>query len=109
MAKFAQSITESLGDPNLGLFRRLVEEYASEHSASMEDIAEALATQSRNSEEFLMREPERPARRERRDDRGDGRRDTAARDFGDGPRPPRTVMDIARYRTTVGKRIYVQH
>src|SRR5699024_12844677 len=30
MAKFAQSITESLGDPNLGLFRRLVEEYRSE-------------------------------------------------------------------------------
>src|SRR5699024_5016536 len=104
MAKFAQSITESLGDPNLGLFRRLVEEYASEHSASMEDIAAALATQSRNSEEFLMREPERPARRERRDDRGDGRRDRAGRDFGDGPRPSRTGKDMARYRIAVGKR-----
>ncbi|HMT51256.1 MAG TPA: DEAD/DEAH box helicase, partial [Dietzia sp.] len=47
MAKFAQSITESLDDTHIALFRRLVEEYASEHSVSMADIAAALATQSR--------------------------------------------------------------
>ncbi|WP_277815605.1 DEAD/DEAH box helicase, partial [Dietzia sp. DQ11-38-2] len=75
MAKFAQSITESLNDPNLAMFRRLVEEYAAEHSVSMADIAAALATQSRNSADFLMREPERPARRDRQDDRRDPRRD----------------------------------
>ena len=97
MAKFAQSITESLDDTNIALFRRLVEDYASEHSVSMADIAAALATQSRNSDDFLMREPERPQRRERhddrRDDRRDGRRDDRrdrpARDF-DGPRPSRS-------------------
>ncbi|MFN3602198.1 MAG: DEAD/DEAH box helicase [Dietzia sp.] len=108
MAKFAQSITESLGDTNLAMFRRLVEEYASEHSVSMADIAAALATQSRNSEDFLMREPERPVRRERQDDRRDTRRDDRrerpGRDFSDGPRPSRGGKDMAQYRIAVGKR-----
>ncbi|MBB1021362.1 DEAD/DEAH box helicase [Dietzia sp. E1] len=104
MAKFAQSITESLDDPNIALFRRLVEEYASEHSVSMADIAAALATQSRNSDEFLMREPERPQRRDRQDDRGGDRRDRPARNFSDGPRPSRTGKDMAQYRIAVGKR-----
>ncbi|EFV91110.1 DEAD/DEAH box helicase [Dietzia sp. HMSC21D01] len=104
MAKFAQSITESLDDPNIALFRRLVEEYASEHSVSMADIAAALATQSRNSDEFLMREPERPQRRERQDDRGGDRRDRPARNFSDGPRPSRSGKDMAQYRIAVGKR-----
>ena len=107
MAKFAQSITESLEDTNIALFRRLVEDYASEHSVSMSDIAAALATQSRNSDDFLMREPERPQRRERHDDRRDGRRDDRrerpARDF-DGPRPSRSGKDMAQYRIAVGKR-----
>lgn len=108
MAKFSHSITESLDDPSIGLFRRLVEDYASEHSVSMADIAAALATQSRNSDEFLMREPERPQRRERSDDRRDGRRDDRrdrpGRDFSDGPRPSRTGKDMAQYRIAVGKR-----
>ena len=101
MAKFAQSITASLDDPNIALFRRLVEEYASEHSVSMADIAAALATQSRNSDEFLMREPERPPRR---DDRTGERRDRPARDFTDGPRPSRSGKNMGQYRIAVGKR-----
>src|SRR5699024_5168596 len=100
-------ITESLEDTNIALFRRLVEDYASEHSVSMADIAAALATQSRNSDEFLMREPERPPRRERHDDRRDGRRgdrrDRPSRDF-DGPRPSRSGREMAQYRIAVGKR-----
>lgn len=97
MAKFAQSITESLEDPSIALFRRLVEEYASEHSVSMSDIAAALATQSRNSDDFLMREPERPPRR-------DDRRERPARDFSDGPRPSRSGKNMGQYRIAVGKR-----
>ena len=99
MAKFAQSITESLGDSNIALFRRLVEDYASEHSVSMADIAAALATQSRNSDEFLMREQERPQRRDRNDDR----RERPARDF-DGPRQSRSGKNMSQYRIAVGKR-----
>ncbi|WP_216693155.1 DEAD/DEAH box helicase [Dietzia psychralcaliphila] len=108
MAKFGQSITESLDDPNLAMFRRLVEEYANEHSVSMADIAAALATQSRNSADFLMREPERPVRPARQDDRRDSRRDDRrerpGRDFSDGPRPSRGGKDMAQYRIAVGKR-----
>lgn len=107
MAKFSQSITESLEDRHIGLFRRLVEEYASEHSVSMEDIAAALATQSRNSDDFLMREPERPVRRERddrREPRRDDRRERPGRDFSDGARPSRSGKDMAQYRVAVGKR-----
>ncbi|GLB62516.1 ATP-dependent RNA helicase DeaD [Dietzia sp. NCCP-2495] len=99
MAKFAQSITESLEDSNIALFRRLVEDYASEHSVSMADIAAALATQSRNSDEFLMREQERPQRRDRNDDR----RERPARDF-DGPRQSRSGKNMSQYRIAVGKR-----
>ena len=102
MAKFAQSITESLDDPNLALFRRLVEEYASEHSVSMADIAAALATQSRNSEDFLMREPVR--REERKDGRRNDRGDRPGRDFSGGPRPSRSGKPMAQYRIAVGKR-----
>ena len=99
MAKFAESITESLEDRNIALFRRLVEDYASEHSVSMADIAAALATQSRNSDEFLMREKERPQRRDRKDDRGE----RPARDF-DGPRQSRSGKNMSQYRIAVGKR-----
>lgn len=103
MAKFAESITESLDDTHLALFRRLVEEYASEHNVPMADIAAALATQSRNSAEFLMREPERPVRQQRRDDR-DGRDSGRERRDFDGPRPSRGGRDMAQYRIAVGKR-----
>ncbi|MDV8000572.1 DEAD/DEAH box helicase [Rhodococcus sp. IEGM 1408] len=114
MAKFGQSITQSLDNPHLALFRRLVGEYANEHSVSMEDIAAALATQSRNSDEFLMREPERSVQRptERRDDRRDDRREPRrddrrerpARDSSAGPRPSRAGKDMSEYRIAVGKK-----
>lgn len=107
MTKFAESITESLQDSNLALFRRLVEQYASEHSVAMEDIAAALATQSRNSDEFLMKEQPKQ-RRNDRNDRGDrGPR----RDFDDrGDRGPRrdnrreSGGNFSMYRLAVGKR-----
>ena len=113
MAKFAESITASLEDSNLALFRRLVEEYAAEHSVPMEDIAAALATQSRNSDEFLMKEPERPRREDRRNrgDRGERGGDFGGRDRRDnrrehdrGPSNGR----FASYRIAVGKRAGVK-
>ena len=97
MAKFAESITNSLDDPNLALFRRLVEEYATEHAVPMADVAAALATQSRNSADFLMKEPARQPRREERDT---GRE---RREF-DGPRPSRSGKNMSQYRIAVGKK-----
>lgn len=110
MTKFAESITESLQDSNLALFRRLVEQYASEHSVPMEDIAAALATQSRNSDEFLMKEQPKQ-RRNDRNDRGDRGDRGPRRDFDDrGDRGPRregrreSNGNFSMYRLAVGKR-----
>ena len=107
MTKFAESITESLQDSNLALFRRLVEQYASEHSVPMEDIAAALATQSRNSDEFLMKEQPK----QRRNDRGDRGDRGPRRDFDDrGDRGQRrdnrrgSGGNFSMYRLAVGKR-----
>jgi ATP-dependent RNA helicase DeaD len=69
VAKFADSITDTLGAPGIELFRGLVEDYEREHDVPMADIAAALALQSRDGEAFLMR-PEPPPQRPRR---GEGR------------------------------------
>ncbi|WP_066898750.1 DEAD/DEAH box helicase [Mycolicibacterium houstonense] len=94
VAKFRDSITDSLNGPGLELFRRLIEDYERENDVPMADIAAALALQSRNGEEFLMTEPPPEKRRERdRDDRGERPRKE---------RPPRE--GLATYRISVGKR-----
>ena len=91
VAKFADSITDTLGAPGIELFRSLVEDYEREHDVPMADIAAALALQSRDGEAFLM-PPEPPERqpKERRD------------------RPTKAVRKpkegFATYRIAVGKR-----
>src|SRR6201997_3686945 len=67
VAKFADSITDTLGSPGIELFRRLVEDYEREHDVPMADIAAALALQSRDGEAFLMSPETPPERRERRE------------------------------------------
>src|ERR1700739_1174264 len=54
VAKFRDSITDALGAPGFELFRRMIEDYEREHDIPMADIAAALASQSRDGEEFLM-------------------------------------------------------
>jgi ATP-dependent RNA helicase DeaD len=90
VAKFADSITDSLGSAGIDLFRKLVEDYEREHDVPMADIAAALALQSRDGEAFLMSEPppDRPKQRAR-DER---------------PEKPRQVRDFGTYRISVGKR-----
>ncbi len=106
VTKFKDSITESLGNENLALFRRLIEDYEREHDVPLVDIAAALAIQSRDGEAFLLKpEPPAPPRapREPRE-----------------PRPPRTFdedaasshhrktgQEMATYRISVGKRHHV--
>ena len=63
VAKFADSITDTLGSPGIELFRRLVEDYEREHDVPMADIAAALAVQSRDGEAFLMSPEPPPDRR----------------------------------------------
>src|ERR1700760_2461579 len=95
VAKFADSITDSLGSPGLDLFRRLVADYERDNDVPMADIAAALAVQSRNGEAFLLTEPP-PERRAK--DRPD-RPDRPARGAAEGPK-----KGFATYRIAVGKR-----
>nr|WP_075664874.1 DEAD/DEAH box helicase [Corynebacterium frankenforstense] len=105
-SRFADSITESLEDPQLELFRGLVKAYSEAHDTPLEDIAAALATQAQIGDEFLMKEPPKDARRDRRDrrdrdrdrDRGD-RRGRGRFEAGEGK---------AMYRIAVGKRQHVR-
>ncbi len=90
VAKFRDSITDSLNAPGTELFRGLVQDYEREHDVPMADIAAALAAQSRDGEEFLM-SPEPPPERRRREDRPQRPKHRP----GDG---------MATYRISVGKR-----
>jgi ATP-dependent RNA helicase DeaD len=95
VAKFADSITGSLGSPGIEMFRGLVEDYERQHDVPMADIAAALALQSRNGAEFLMTEPPPERRPKERPDRPA----KAFRGAGEGPR-----SGLATYRIAVGKR-----
>ncbi|NMN97767.1 DEAD/DEAH box helicase [Antrihabitans stalactiti] len=112
VAKFGDSITESLGSPNISLFRKLIEDYEREHDIPLADIAAALALQSRNGESFLM-EPEAPEPvRERRVRDDEPRRERPPRKFderrNEEPSAHRkTGVELATYRINVGKRHHV--
>jgi len=96
VAKFADSITDSLASPGMELFRRLVEDYEREHDVPMADIAAALAVQSRDGEAFLM-SPEPPP--DRRPKQREDRPSKSNRQAGEGPK-----KGFATYRIAVGKR-----
>jgi ATP-dependent RNA helicase DeaD len=96
VAKFADSITDTLGAPGIELFRRLIEDYEREHDVPMADIAAALALQSRDGEAFLM-SPEPPP--DRRFGQRDDRPAKPNRKVGEGPK-----KEFATYRIAVGKR-----
>ena len=129
-AKFADSITESLENTQVAVFRNLVKAYSEQHDVPLEDIAAALATQARAGDEFLMTEPPVEKRRNRRDrdrnDRGDRGYDRFDRDRDDrrggysrgdrGDRGDRGgrgrfdrgSQDMETYRLAVGKRQHVR-
>jgi len=96
VAKFADSITDSLGASGIELFRSLVEDYELEHDVPMADIAAALAVQSRDGEAFLL-SPEPPP--DRRPKQRQDRAAKSARSAGEGSK-----KGFATYRIAVGKR-----
>ena len=114
MAKFSDSITESLENDQMDLFRSLVRSYSADHDVPMEDIAAALAAQT-SGDEFLMKEPPKD-KRDRRDrdrwdrddrrDRGRGRRDRD--DRGGRNRFQNDDPNFDTYRLDVGKRQHVR-
>jgi ATP-dependent RNA helicase DeaD len=96
VAKFGDSITDSLGSRGIELFRRLVADYERDHDIPMADIAAALALQSRGGEDFLMSEPPPERRSKEYQDRpAKGPRGAG----GEGPK-----KGFATYRIAVGKR-----
>ncbi|MCQ4621884.1 DEAD/DEAH box helicase [Corynebacterium sp. CCUG 70398] len=114
MNKFADSITESLENDQMELFRGLVRSYSVDHDVPMEDIAAALAAQQQG-DEFLMKEPpkdkrdrrerERFDREDRRDrDRGDRGRGRDRGNRGGKGRFHNDDVNFDTYRLDVGKR-----
>jgi ATP-dependent RNA helicase DeaD len=113
VAKFADSITESLASPQLGLFRGLVEDYVREHDVPMPDVAAALAVLSQDGESFLMAPEPPPAKRTEWQDRTVDRADrvhernrTPARVAG--KHRGKSGAPLATYRIRVGRRHKVQ-
>jgi ATP-dependent RNA helicase DeaD len=96
VAKFADSITDTLGSPGIEVFRSLVEDYEREHDVPMADIAAALALQSRDGEAFLMSPEPPPDRRPKQRPDRPAKFDNKA---GEGPK-----KGFATYRIAVGKR-----
>ena len=89
VAKFTEAITQALGDPQLGIFRELVQSYEQEHDVPAADIAAAIAVLAQDGEPLFleeMPEPRTPERRERRDSAG----------------------GLVRWRISVGKRHRVE-
>ncbi len=89
VAKFTESIGQALSDPQLGIFRELVQSYEQEHDVPAEDIAAAIAVLAQDGEPLFLEDmPEPPAqeRRERREPAG----------------------GLVRWRISVGKRHRVE-
>ena len=108
--KFADSITKSLENKQIDLFRTLVKEYSQTNDVPLEDIAAALATQAQSGD-FLLKElpPERRERNDRRRDRDFDDRGGRGRDRGDrGSRFDRDDENLATYRLAVGKRQHIR-
>jgi ATP-dependent RNA helicase DeaD len=89
VAKFGESITANLGSDNLDLFRKLIENYASENDVTMADIAAALALETRDGGFLLSPDPPASERKDR------DRKERSERSGGDG--------DFATYRLAVGR------
>lgn len=110
--KFRDSLTESLADPQIGIFRDLVKEYAESNEVELADIAAALAAQLQAGEDFLMKEKPKEERPRRRDRYGDDNRSGggAYKPFDErfnkeAPRiTDRNGKELAVYRLSVGHR-----
>ena len=98
-ARFAETITASLGSSQFHQFRGLIEEYHRENEVEMNDIAAALAVMSQEDKEFFL-SPEDPKREKARAAERNSNRET--RD--NGPRERRSSEGFATYRLLVGKR-----
>ena len=89
VAKFTESITQALGDSQLGIFKELVQSYEQEHDVPAADIAAAIAVLSQDGEPLFLEDMPEPKAQERRE-----RREPAG--------------GLVRWRISVGKRHRVE-
>ena len=113
VAKFTDSITAKLESIEVPTFRRLIDDYATEHDVPLVDIAAALAVIAQQGKAFLLPpdpiNPPREARRATpRTGTGPSRDSRSAAPRVAGPRRPRGDTPLATYRISVGRRHKVQ-
>ena len=103
-ARFAQTITDSMGSTQFHVFRGLVEDYARTNDVDAIDVAAALAVMGADDKEFFLR-PDPPARERARREPTDRDRDRGPKDRGPRDRTPAQAGEgNAFYRIAVGKR-----
>jgi ATP-dependent RNA helicase DeaD len=112
VTKFTDSITANLESPEVAVFRRLIEEFISEHDVPAADVAAALAVIAQDGKAFLLPpDPPPSARRPSREPgpvRGERDRNGRPAPRVAGPRRPRGDVPLATYRIAVGRRHRVQ-
>jgi ATP-dependent RNA helicase DeaD len=89
VAKFTEAIGQALTDPQLGVFRELVQAYERDHDVPAEDVAAAIAVLAQDGEPLFLEDAPEPPAHERRE-----RREPAA--------------GLVRWRIAVGKRHRVE-
>ncbi len=87
--KFTESIGKALADPQLAVFRELVQSYEQEHDVPAHDIAAAIAVLAQDGEPLFIEDSPEPPAHERRE-----RREPAS--------------GLVRWRIAVGKRHRVE-
>ena len=103
IAKFMQSITDTLAAGDLVFMRGLLEQYRQEHDIPAMEIAAALAHMTIGDEPLLLK-PDRPGKRPRRSHQEDRPADKGKRGKHKGK--PKTVPGngMERFRIEVGRR-----
>jgi len=118
---FKQKITETLANPELEFYQKLINDYQNETDFEPNNIAAALALIAQGKEPFLLKEipnPKRERRENNRDQRGSGdsrerggRRNERHSSRGDKkvimeaqPLKDHPAIDMVRYRLDVGRK-----
>ena len=69
VTKFTEAITQALNDPQLGVFRELVQSYEQDHDIPAQDIAAAIAVLAQDGEPLFLEDMPEPKTHEKRDRR----------------------------------------
>lgn len=107
IARFKQSITDTLAAEELGFFTQLMEQYQQEHNVSAIEIAAALAKLLEGDTPLLLNNPPKSSASERPERESRDRDDRRDKKFGDKParsgkRSAAANIEMELYRIEVG-------